>query len=654
VRCSDIFGFSRIVETAISPSGDAVAYVQRNAISRLGIYDWELRLTSASDPVGSSMTRTVGADLHGPAWAPDGRMLAVAEYRDGEPNTSIVLVSAVDGSKRRLVDGIAEPARITWSPDGAEVAFLAASRTREPEFSGKSRWAAVTPTVVTNLSAKIDGLGIRGSWQRHLFVVSCSSGKVRQLTDGDLWIDDFCYSPSSPLIALCGSAPWTGSQPRQPGAVRPSKLWLMRRRDGMLHNVPTGEADPGSLTFGPADQVIFTGMPGRRAGLNGLYVVSPEGGPVRRLAKSLDRGLVIGSAHNVGAEVIFCARDGGCVQLYRTSLRAERRPDVVAGSAAESITAVSTSQHGEVAAYVSSTPDGHQRLITRDMRTGVSAVLRRAEPPAEVLQAVRQEFTARDGLKLEGWLVRKEGSGSAPLLVDVHGGSFSGAWSPTIDPSKLYQQEMAHNGWTVLLLNSRGSDGYGSDFARAALGAWGQADGPDIHDAIDDLIKQGLVDPARLAITGYSYGGFMCNWLTSMTDRFSAAVAGGSICDFVSLFGTSDMGWAMSEYDIKVQPYRDPVEALRRSPIGTGRAVRTPTLLLHGEDDLRCPISQAEEWLATLLSAGCEAELVRYPGASHSFLSQGAPSLAADYGERLVKWVTRHVPSAVSGAVHAA
>jgi dipeptidyl aminopeptidase/acylaminoacyl peptidase len=104
------------------------------------------------------------------------------------------------------------------------------------------------------------------------------------------------------------------------------------------------------------------------------------------------------------------------------------------------------------------------------------------------------------------------------------------------------------------------------------------------------------------------------------------------------------MGWTMSEYDIGVRPDVNPVETLRRSPVGIGRQIRTPTLLLHGEADHRCPISQAEEWLALLHSSGCEATLVRYPGANHGFLTDGAPSMAADYGSRLVDWMVSHVP----------
>jgi dipeptidyl aminopeptidase/acylaminoacyl peptidase len=642
MRCIDIFGFSQITEAVISPGGDAVAFVRRTADREMDGYDLELCLTRVPDTPGRGFTGCLAHGLVGAAWAPDGRTLAAVERRHGEPAASVVLASAIDGSKRRLVDGVIGPAALAWSPDGREVAFLAISPGPELPNGRPS-----PPILVGDLSAKIDGLGVSGSWCRHVFAVNCQTGIVRQLTAGDLWVDDFCYSWSSGLIAYCGSGPWSepAPVPRQPGAIRPSRLWVMSRRTEASRQLATGDASPNSLAFGPDDQVVFTGGPQRRADLTGLFAVPAEGGPVRRLAGTLDRGVAAGSVGFLGdGEVIFCARDGGYLRAYRARLQADGGVEVVAGSPHESVSAVSASRLGGALAYVCSTQDGNQRLIRHDLRSGRRTALAQTAPPAQVWPAVRQEFTARDGLSLEGWLIRGSTSGRTPLLVDVHGGSFSGAWSPIVQPSRLYQQELAADGWTVLLLNARGSDGYGSDFARAAVGAWGEADAPDLHDAIDALIGQKLIDPAKLAVTGYSYGGFMSNWLTATSNRFSAAVAGGSICDFVSLFGTSDMGWAMSEYDIGVRPHLDPLEALRRSPVSLARQVRTPTLLLHGDADLRCPISQAEEWLAVLLAAGCEAVLVRYPGASHGFLTQGPPSMAADYGNRLVNWVTSHIP----------
>jgi dipeptidyl aminopeptidase/acylaminoacyl peptidase len=641
MKCSDIFGFAQITEAVISPAGDAVAYVQRTADSVADRYQLELRLACIPGRPGPGPTRSLGADLYGPVWAPDGCRLAAVEQPRGEPSAAVVIVSVADGVRRTLAAGIHRPSALAWAPDGAEVAFLAVS----PD-SG-----AAGPIVVGDMSAKIDGLGISGSWRQHLFAVNCDTGAVRQLTSGDLWVETFSYSPSSGLIAYCGSGPWTGSVPRQPGAIRASRLWLMRRCGTDRRQLPTRDVSPRSLTFLADEDIIFTGAPPARAEPNGLFTVPAVGGPMRRLAGPLDRGVVVGSEHGLAAgprtgaagDVVFCARDGGCVRTYRTSLRDPNSAQVVAGSPYDSISALSASARGERLGYVSASADGYQRLIVHDLRSQTRTVLAQTVPPAEIWPARHEEFAARDGLKLEGWLVRGPAPGPTPLLVDVHGGSFSGAWSPVAQASKLYQQELADNGWTVLLLNARGSDGYGCDFARAAVGAWGEADAPDFHDAIDALVRNRLVDPARLAVTGYSYGGFMSNWLTATSDRFSAAVAGGSICDFVSLFGTSDMGWAMSEYDIGVRPHQEPLAALRRSPAGRAGTVRTPTLLLHGEADLRCPISQAEEWLALLLAGGCEAALVRYPGAGHAFLTQGPPSLAADYGHRLVSWVVGHV-----------
>jgi dipeptidyl aminopeptidase/acylaminoacyl peptidase len=646
MRCDDIFGFAQMTDAVISPAGDAVAFTRRTADRESDRYGWELLVTRI--PVGAepAVTRSLGADLRSPGWEPDGRRLAAVEHRSGNVASSVVIISVADGARRRLGSDGVEPAGPAWSPDGREVCFLGLSRSGDPG----------APTVVGDLSAKIDGLGIAGSWRRHLFVADVATGAVRQLTDGDLWIEDFCYSPSG-LIAACGSGPGSAQLPRQPGAVRPSALWLIDRSSGARRELAPASAAARCPAF-VCDQVVFVGLSEMRADLPRLFAVPVAGGPARQLGGMLDRGLVTGTAAFTGGhppvaglrdEVLFCARDGGCVQLYKTTLGS---PAVtrVAGTELESIGAVSASQAGKLIGYVSSLAGGGQQLTMMDRRSGKRTILAEVTPPGPAWPAEPVEFTARDGRTLHGWVIRGRSRGRAPLLLDVHGGSFSGAWSPVVQPSRLYQQQLAEDGWTVLLLNARGSDGYGSDFARAAIGAWGTADAPDFHDAVDALVSHYLIDPDRLAVTGYSYGGFMSNWLTATSDRFSAAVAGGSICDFVSLFGTSDMGWAMSEYDIGVRPDVDPVEALKRSPIGLGRKVRTPTLLLHGEADHRCPISQAEEWLALLRGSGCEATLVRYPGASHGFLTHGAPSIAADYGNRLTDWVVSHVPGGSASA----
>jgi dipeptidyl aminopeptidase/acylaminoacyl peptidase len=648
MRCSDIFGFAQIAEAEVAPGGDAIAFVRRTADRAGDSYQFELQVAPVPGMPWSGVSGRIGAEFRYPAWSPHGRELAVAEKGAGESGDSVLIISVRDGVRRRLVSGVCQPTAIAWSPDGGQVAFLAITASGLLGTSGP----AAVPVLITNLSAKIDGLPAASGWQRHLFVADIATGTVRQLTTGDQWVEDFCYS-SSGVIAFCSSEPQSAAVPRQPGAIRPCAVFVVNPQGGPAKALTTVTVSARCPVFSSGDSVVYVGLPGLRADQPGLFAVPAAGGQARQLAAGLDRSLVTGSSSfqgghrpvaTAGDGILFCARDGGCVQLYQTSLHEPGRVRKIAGSATESIGAVSVSRSGTILGYVSSTTDGRQRLTIVNLVTGSEKVVASTAAPGELLEPEPERFTARDGVGLDGWLIRGTAAGPGPLLIDVHGGSFSGAWSPLVQPSRLYQQELARNGWTILLLNARGSDGYGSEFTRAAVGAWGVADSPDFHDAIDALVERQIADPARLAVTGYSYGGFMTNWLTATSDRFAAAVSGGSICDFVSLFGTSDMGWVMSEYDIQVRPHLDPEYALKRSPVGLGRRVRTPTLLLHGDADMRCPISQAEEWLALLLSSGCEAALVRYPSASHGFLTSGPPSFAADYGNRLVQWVTDHVP----------
>ena len=191
-------------------------------------------------------------------------------------------------------------------------------------------------------------------------------------------------------------------------------------------------------------------------------------------------------------------------------------------------------------------------------------------------------FTISDGTEVQAWLVRDpERQGPLPLLLDVHGGPHN-AWNAAADEMHFYHQELAAKGWAVLLVNPRGSDGYGEAFYDGVQGAWGVADHLDFLEPIDALVAEGLADPDRLAVTGYSYGGFMTGWLTAHDDRFKAAVAGGIVSDLVSEYGASDDGALMGRYELGGPPWERPEEYAAMSPITRVDQVTTPTLVLHG------------------------------------------------------------------------
>ena len=205
----------------------------------------------------------------------------------------------------------------------------------------------------------------------------------------------------------------------------------------------------------------------------------------------------------------------------------------------------------------------------------------------------------------------------------------------------------------MLLLNPRASDGYGEAFYTAAVGAWGVADAKDFLEPIEELVAEGIADPARLAVTGYSYGGYMTCYLTSRDSRFAAAVAGGAVSDLTSMAGTSDAARELSDWEWGADSPRGR-DFSASDPMTRVTDVTTPTLLLHGDADIRCPVGQAEEWHVALRELGVDTQLVRYPGASHLFILDGTPSHRIDYNQRVVDWVEQYASTSSRPKIDAA
>ncbi|HLI54608.1 MAG TPA: serine hydrolase, partial [Acidimicrobiales bacterium] len=338
--------------------------------------------------------------------------------------------------------------------------------------------------------------------------------------------------------------------------------------------------------------------------------------------------------------VVFCARERGAVHAYAVAAGGGT-PEVLAGG--DLVIGGLSVRAGRVV-FVAASPDSPGEVWAGGRR--LTGFFGDALPDVDLLAPEPQSFTAPDGTALHGWVLRsRDAEGPQPLLVDVHGGPHN-AWGPAFDGFHLYHQTLAARGWTVLTLNPRGSDGYGEAFWRAVIGGWGISDEGDFMAAVDALVERGVADPERLVVAGYSYGGYMSCWLPTRTRRFRAAIAGGCVSDLVSLAGTSDLGRHLARVELEAAVGEDTGRLLEMSPISGVSAVETPTLILHGEADQRCPVGQAEEWFAALRDRRVEVEMVRYPGAGHLFILGGRPSQRLDYGRRLEEWAVEHTTDA--------
>ncbi|WP_125609850.1 serine hydrolase [Specibacter cremeus] len=647
-NATDLAALALPAEPAVSPDGTRIAYTL--ATTEGGAARSALWLASAAGGTPLPLTRP-GRD-GSPVWRPDGAALAFLRSVDGGA-AQLWLVPADGGEPEPLTTpagfphGAGTPA---WAADGRTVYFSAPVDIAAPPPGGDDAPAlpGAAPIVADRLDYKSDDGGYAGSLRRHLVALDTATGASRRLTDGDWDAGEPAVSPDGTKLAF------TAARDADRDLTQTSQAWYVDLADDTQPARRIGHAD---AVTGPVEwladgsAVIATGlarMDIRNAALWRLALDPAV--PDASLTTGLDRNVMPGGPGYPGGrarvlpggDVLFCLREGGNTHVYRAGTDGVCRPVLTGGhrvvsglsAAAGTIAVVVAGQHsfGEVGVVAA---DGTLKILTT-----LSAD---ALPDVELVAAAPRTFTVSDGGTVPGWLIRAATTtGPGPVLLDVHGGPHN-AWTGTADAMHPYHQMLAAKGWTILLLNVRGSDGYGEAFLRGVHNAWGEADHADWMEPLDQLVAEGLADPARLAVAGYSYGGFATCSMTSRTNRFAAAVAGGLVCDLRNFPGASDQGVFLAHTELCADT--DPDTAARLSPITRADRVRTPTLVLHGADDQRCPVNQAEQWFAALRLAGVDTRLVLYPGQGHPFVLDGPLRHRIDYSNRVVDWLERHVPA---------
>ncbi|MFG1994446.1 serine hydrolase [Actinoplanes sp. NPDC048988] len=612
-------------QPALSPDGSRVAYVLRGADRKAD------RVTRGIWCSGRRLTR--GPADTAPAWSPDGRWLAF--LRGGDGAAQVWLLPADGGEAEPVTDLPLGAGAPRWSPDGTKIAFAA------PVAIGGA--GANAPVVTERLDYRADGAGLLRDRRKHLFVLDVGARDCRQVTEGDWHAGEPEWSPDSTRLAFSAA---TG---KDADLTLRAPVHVLDVTDPKARPEQAGLADgfAGPAVWTPrGDALIVVGTTGKPVGHARLLHVPLDGGAVRDLAAGLDRNVMAGGPGYPGAvprfaadgrTVLFCVRDRGCSHLYAVSLDGGEPRPIVAG-AGRVVSGMSVV--GDTAAVVLATPTSYGEIVTVDVVSGTETVrTTHNETDVELFPRVEREFTISDGTVVHGWLIRDPAAtGPRPLLLDIHGGPHN-AWNGAADDVHLYHQELAGRGWNVLLLNPRGSDGYGERFFTAALGAWGEADARDFLEPLDQLVADGTADPQRLAVAGYSYGGYMTCYLTAIDGRFAAAVAGGVVSDLTSMAGSSDDGHLLAALELGGRPWEEPARYAAMSPLTRVAQVTTPTLILQGDADLRCPVGQAQQWHTALRERGVPAELVLYPGGSHLFILEGPPSQRIDFNTRIATWV---------------
>lgn len=597
----------------ISPDGAVVLFVMNQMDSMNNRTLNQIWMTSIEGGTQEQLT-FAGTSNHSPAWSPDGKSMVYVSNSTG--NSQIWLMDIQTRQALQLTDlpeGVWQP---VWHPDGKKIAFLS-----ETKFEGRNSLGLYDIKIYDHLRYRwwYDDNRYDEGWRSHIFILDLESREIRQLTQGDWFDDEISFSPDGKYIAFVSNR----TDDRENNID--TDIWTVSVESGAVEKVFDNSGPDYSPSWSPDGRYLAWRSTFRynyESDNYDIIVKDLKKNETENLTREFDRNIYSLQWLPNSKDLLFLAGDQGNYNLHSISRSKKKIEPVVAGQ--HRIRHWDISKDGKTIVLSRSKVNLPDEIYAALFKK--KTIKRISYCNAELLEniqfqdAVTVNFKGAGETMIQGWYITPPGFDpyqmKYPLILNIHGG-------PQLMYSNQFDFEfqlMAANGYIVFYSNPRGSMGYGQAFTDEINQDYGGSCYQDIMAGIDYMISLGFVDENRLGVTGLSFGGWMTTWIIGHTDRFKAAIPMAPFVNMFSFYGTTDEQF-FPEWDFGGKPYSPDIRAIyeKNSPLNYAANFKTPTLILHGESDWRCHISEGEQLFTALKKMGVPAMMARFPNEPHVF-----------------------------------
>jgi len=647
ITIDDYFQIRNLSQPELSPDSQWVAYTVRTKMLKDDKNEQRLWMVPTRGGDAIAMTAEGNSSSH-PRWSPDGKFLAFLSSRNNG-KTQVWLLNRLGGEAVRLTDTAQGVDDFEWSPDSTRLVLIlrdpkpedleAAKEKDKPAAAAAAKPKTPPPFVIDRLQFKRDTVGYLDRRRAHLYVFDVAAKSTTQVTSGDYDDSEPSWSPDGKSLAFTSNR----STP-DPDRNFNNDVWVVAAgntdKGANLTRITTNLGSDHSPAWSPDGKwLAFVSQTDVKAidyATQHLAIAPSSGGEAKVLTAALDRSVRRPRFSSDGRSIFFIAEDDGTQSLCRIAVTGGEVTRPIGGRL--TVASYSPGKDDAVAAQIS-TLDRPEEIfflngkdLTRLTKTNDALISQlRLSKPEYV------HFKSQDGTAVAGYLYKPADFDAAkkfPTLLRPHGGPV-GQYTASFDH---LAQLFAANGYAVLLPNPRGSSGYGQKFCEAIFADWGNKDYQDDMAMVDYALAQGIADPDKLGVGGWSYGGISTNFIITQTTRFKGAITGASEVLYVANYG-HDHYQKLWELELGL-PWENRALYEKLSPFNKVNNITTPTLIMGGEIDWNVPIINSEQLYQALKRLGRTTELVVYPGEYHGFTT---PSHIKDRLERYLAWYAHYV-----------